>query len=669
VSDGQQKTTTTQEYDLENDLNFGVGFTSIDEGETVSFEINYQGVYQEPSIVEVNGVPIEEKYVLITSEEIYHVKLYINSEEVNLSGPHSPNPAHMKEQVSINTLLTWECDTSSVQDPRYDVFFSTSNTLTESDVIATNITTKQYDPNPLSYETTYYWKIRIKDEFGTSEISPTWQFTTKSNPSPNQPSNPVPADESINRPKNQQLQWTSNDPDEENVTYDVYFGTNTTPSKKSSNQTSPSFDPGILEYNTTYYWQIITWDEISQHAISPLWNFTVSSSNLKPNTPSNPRPQHQETDTDLDVILRWNGGDQDSLMVTYSLYFGTNESLDLEKENLTTNSYDLTNLSYNTTYYWQIISTDGENTTQNGSIWSFTTKHEQTTTTPTADAGGPYTGLIGETITFDASASTDDEAITGYRWDFTDDNTWDTDWLTTATTTHVYNEAFAGTVKVMVKDGDDNNHSATSSVSIDTGNSPPSTPSVEGPTTGLSNTSIMINLSATDPDGDQLTYTIDWDDDSQATTKTASSGSTISEIHTYTAPGWYTITVTVSDPSNAQRSDDLFIIITEGTNAATSANSEDAGFPWLYLIILVIIIAVAGVLFYLYQNDQLPFPKKSSSGTIVSSYSTESMQKANQSNHHINQPRTSILFGKNKTSPSNSIDGESSKRPSEFKRL
>jgi len=701
VSDGQRKTTSTQEYDLENDLNFGVGFSSIDEGETVSFEINYQGIYQEPSIVEVNGVAVEEKYVLINSDEIYHVKLYINSEELNLTGPHLPNPSDMQEQVSIHTLLSWECDTPSIHDPWYDVFLSTNYSLTESDIIATNITSKQYDPDLLSYDTMYYWKIRVKDEFGTSEIGPTWKFTTKSNPAPNKPSNPVPADESINRPKNQQLQWTSTDLDEENVTYDVYFGTATNPAKKSSNQTSTSFDPGILEYNTTYYWKIIAWDEANQHAISPLWNFTVSTSNLKPHIPSNPQPQHQEENTELDVTLRWNGGDQDSSIVTYALYFGNSDPPELEKENLTTNLFELTNLSYNTTYYWKIISTDEENATQNGSIWSFTTKTKQSSGIPIADAGGPYTGLVGETITFDASASTDDNAITGYRWDFTNDNTWDTDWLPSATTDYEYNEPFTGTAKVMVRDEDNYNHTATATVQIETGNSPPRKLSVEGPTTGLSNTSIMINLSATDPDGDQLTYTIDWDDGSSETTRTADSDSTISETHTYTSPGWYTITVNVNDPSNAQRSEDLFIIITEKTNAATSTTSEDGGFPWLYIVILVIIIAIAGVLFYLYQNDQLPITKKQDSNSQnglqsikdffsntfqrnKKSTSNSMQQQVNQSHHSIPQPMKSsnqnseskktripnLLTGKHKSAEeSKSIGKSADEGPNEFKRL
>jgi hypothetical protein len=58
---------------------------------------------------------------------------------------------------------------------------------------------------------------------------------------------------------------------------------------------------------------------------------------------------------------------------------------------------------------------------------------------PIADAGGPYTGYINQSITFDGSDSTDpDGTIVGYRWDFDNDSDYDTDWNTSATVIHNY---------------------------------------------------------------------------------------------------------------------------------------------------------------------------------------------------------------------------------------
>jgi uncharacterized repeat protein (TIGR01451 family) len=72
---------------------------------------------------------------------------------------------------------------------------------------------------------------------------------------------------------------------------------------------------------------------------------------------------------------------------------------------------------------------------------------------PIADAGGPYSAEVGETITFSGSGSSDsDGTITGYRWDWTNDGTWDTDWSSSTDATHSYPSDGTYTVKLQVKD-------------------------------------------------------------------------------------------------------------------------------------------------------------------------------------------------------------------------
>jgi len=75
---------------------------------------------------------------------------------------------------------------------------------------------------------------------------------------------------------------------------------------------------------------------------------------------------------------------------------------------------------------------------------------------PNAEAGGPYSGFVGEPITFDGSGSRDsDYYITGYHWDWTNDGTYDTDWLSEPTTTHAYSTPGSYTLKLEVKDSGD----------------------------------------------------------------------------------------------------------------------------------------------------------------------------------------------------------------------
>jgi len=93
---------------------------------------------------------------------------------------------------------------------------------------------------------------------------------------------------------------------------------------------------------------------------------------------------------------------------------------------------------------------------------------------PIADAGGPYSGYAGQSITFDASGSTDsDGAISGYQWDFENDGNYDTGWLETPTTTHSYSNTGSYTVKLQVKDNEGETDTDTAQVTITEGDQKP----------------------------------------------------------------------------------------------------------------------------------------------------------------------------------------------------
>jgi hypothetical protein len=74
--------------------------------------------------------------------------------------------------------------------------------------------------------------------------------------------------------------------------------------------------------------------------------------------------------------------------------------------------------------------------------------------TPSADAGGPYAGDVGASIKFDASASSDtDGHVVRYEWDWNMDGSYD-DSTSSATISHTFTNAYAGTVGLRVTDND-----------------------------------------------------------------------------------------------------------------------------------------------------------------------------------------------------------------------
>jgi len=201
--------------------------------------------------------------------------------------PYNPSPSNHATGVSIYVDLSWSGGDPDAGDTvTYDVYFggSSSPPLVSSGQSATT-----YDPGTLSYSTTYYWKIVAKDNHGASTAGPVWDFTTQTAPPPpNQPPytpyNPSPPNHATAISNYADLTWSGGDPDVgDTVTYDVYFGTSTSPPLVSNDQSATTYDPGTLSYSTTYYWKIVATDNHGASTEGPIWDFTTQSA--PPNQP------------------------------------------------------------------------------------------------------------------------------------------------------------------------------------------------------------------------------------------------------------------------------------------------------------------------------------------------------------------------------------------------
>jgi hypothetical protein len=90
---------------------------------------------------------------------------------------------------------------------------------------------------------------------------------------PAEPGNPYPAQGSSGVTTFIKLHWSNSGA---GVTYDVFFGVNTQPPLVSAHQGTTMYDPGILDFNTTYYWQIIAYNPDNESAAGPLWSFLTA---------------------------------------------------------------------------------------------------------------------------------------------------------------------------------------------------------------------------------------------------------------------------------------------------------------------------------------------------------------------------------------------------------
>jgi len=118
--------------------------------------------------------------------------------------------------------------------------------------------------------------VTIEKDFDGDGVVDETVFTTP----PDEPSNPSPPDSAGNIFVDIVLNWAGGDPDGDNVTYKVYFGTDEDPPLVSDNQTETSYSPS-LNYGTKYYWRVMARDEHGIATQSPIWQFTTVGATLE----------------------------------------------------------------------------------------------------------------------------------------------------------------------------------------------------------------------------------------------------------------------------------------------------------------------------------------------------------------------------------------------------
>jgi hypothetical protein len=179
-----------------------------------------------------------------------------------------PDPADGAESISVEEILSF---TPGFGAKLHTVYFG--ETFDEVDNAAggfpQGMTT--YNPGTLTMARTYYWRV---DEFDSVETykGNVWCFTTEG-----AVSSPNPAKGAVDVTQTPVLTWMPGF----GASHEIYFGTDTASLelKGSGNLGSESYDPGRLEWNTTYYWRV---DEANNTNIDspwtgPLWSFTTAN--------------------------------------------------------------------------------------------------------------------------------------------------------------------------------------------------------------------------------------------------------------------------------------------------------------------------------------------------------------------------------------------------------
>ncbi len=273
------------DYAASHDVYIGDNFDDVNTGTEGTFQGNQTDTF---FVVGFPGFPFPDGLVPGTT-------YYWRIDEVNDTEPNSPwkgkiwsfsvppktayNPVPADGAASVDPEgdLSW---TGGFGAKLHTVYFGENFDDVSSAAGGLPQGATTYTPGPLKLAGTYYWRV---DEFDAIETykGNVWSFTTQG-----AVGSPNPANGAVDVKQTQIITFS---PSVFAASHEVYFGTDKD-AVKNADTGSPeykgtrdlgveSYDPGMLEWDTAYYWRI---DEVNNtNPDSPwtgiLWSFTTAN--------------------------------------------------------------------------------------------------------------------------------------------------------------------------------------------------------------------------------------------------------------------------------------------------------------------------------------------------------------------------------------------------------
>jgi len=261
---------------VSHDVYIGDNFDAVSEGAEGTFIGNQADTFL---VIGFPGFPYPDGLVPGTT-------YYWRIDEVNDTEPNSPwkgniwsfsippktayfpDPADSGESVDVDVTLSW---TPGFGAKLHTVYFGENFDDVNNAAGGLPQGAETYSPDTLKMAKTYYWRV---DEFDIAETHKgnVWSFTTEGAVAALDPANSA-----VDVTQTPVLTWAPG----LGATHEVYFGTDAASLelKGSGNLGSESYDPGQLEWDTTYYWRIDEANNANADSpwTGPLWSFTTAN--------------------------------------------------------------------------------------------------------------------------------------------------------------------------------------------------------------------------------------------------------------------------------------------------------------------------------------------------------------------------------------------------------
>jgi hypothetical protein len=269
---------------VSHDVYFGENFDDVNNGTGDSFMGNQLSMF---FVVGFPGFPYPEGLVNGTT-------YYWRIDEVEADGTtkhkgsvwsfmvppktaYNPDPADGAESIDPEATLSW---TAGFGAKLHYVYIGNDYDEVKNATGGLPQGTTTYDPGPLKFAKTYYWRV---DEFDAVDtyIGEVWSFTTQG-----AVGSPSPSNGAVDVKQTAILGWA---PGAYAATHQIYLGidegtvrnadTGSPEYKGTKTLGSESFDPGKLELDTTYYWRIDEVNDANPDSpwIGNVWSFTTAN--------------------------------------------------------------------------------------------------------------------------------------------------------------------------------------------------------------------------------------------------------------------------------------------------------------------------------------------------------------------------------------------------------
>jgi hypothetical protein len=264
------------DFAISHDVYIGDNFDDVNNSVEGTFQGNQTDTF---IVVGFPGFPFPDGLVPGTT-------YYWRIDEVNEAEPNSPwkgdvwsfsippktaylpDPANGAEGVSVDVKLSW---TPGFGAKLHTVYFGETFDEVDNATGGQSLGTAEFTPGTLKMAKTYYWRVDEFDIFETHK-GDVWSFTTEGAVAALNPVNGA-----VDVTQTPVLTWSPG----LGATYDIYFGTDasTLEQKASGNLGAESYEPGQLEWNTTYYWRVDEANNANADSpwTGPLWSFTTAN--------------------------------------------------------------------------------------------------------------------------------------------------------------------------------------------------------------------------------------------------------------------------------------------------------------------------------------------------------------------------------------------------------